>query len=122
MPLRKPRKGESQSAWMQYCMHEVSTSETDRPQDQMVAICLSAWREAHPGSAKPKSEAEVARVVAQWCEILKAPSPHKGESYDSFKNRCTKEADEHACETAWNEWVRPPILHFFRCRRGDQDK
>ena len=108
MPLRKPKEGESQSAYMQYCMHELGQSDTDRPQDQMVAICLEQWRSKHPGAAKPKNDAEVARIIANWKEILKAgaPEPHKGESYDGFMTRCKKESDEHACETSWNEWVR----------------
>jgi HK97 family phage prohead protease/HK97 family phage major capsid protein len=91
---------------MDYCFHELSTSETERPQDQMVAICMEQWR-SKKGLPAP-AESEVARIIAHWLKILKAdaPEPHKGESYDSFKNRCIKETDEHACETAWNEWVR----------------
>lgn len=45
MPLRKPKTGESQSEWMGYCMAELKDSETERDQEQMVAICLNAWRE-----------------------------------------------------------------------------
>ena len=92
MPLRKPHKGESQSDWMKYCMHEMGTSETDRPQDQQVAICMSAWRDAHPSAPGPKKAA--------------APEPTRDESYDAFMARCKKTSDEHSCETKWNEHAR----------------
>jgi HK97 family phage prohead protease len=92
MPLRKPKKGESQADWMKYCMHELAQSETDRPQDQMVAICLTQWRE------KDKSLAD-------------APKPTKGETYDGFMSRCKKQSDEHSCETRWNEHAREQEQH-----------
>jgi HK97 family phage prohead protease len=93
MPLRKPRKGESQSAWMEYCMHELATSETDRPQDQMIAICLTQWRERDKKS------------------LADAPKPTKGETYDGFMSRCKKQSDEHSCETRWNEFARGKEEH-----------
>src|SRR5215471_1957353 len=63
MPLRKPKTGESQSEFMRYCMHELATeSETERPQEQMVAICLSAWREERGGS--PPSKFDVTQMLA----------------------------------------------------------
>lgn len=48
MPI-KPHKGESQSDFMARCMHELSQSDTERPNEQKVAICMSAWRDAHGG-------------------------------------------------------------------------
>jgi len=109
MPLRKPHKDETQEHWNQYCMHELSTSETERPQDQMIAICLQAWRDKD--KAAPSKD-EIARALARWRELLaKAPEPHKGESYDGFMSRCKKETDEHACETKWNDWVRSQEAH-----------
>jgi HK97 family phage major capsid protein/HK97 family phage prohead protease len=53
MPI-KPRKGEEKPAFMQRCMDELGQSDTERPQDQKVAICLNAWREAHGGNPPPK--------------------------------------------------------------------
>ena len=54
MPLPKPRKGQSQDSWMKECMHELSTPDaTDRPQDQKIAICMSAWREAQKADDTP---------------------------------------------------------------------
>lgn len=44
MPLRKPEEGETQSEFMSYCMRELKDSDTERSQEQMVAICLRAWR------------------------------------------------------------------------------
>src|ERR1044072_2759871 len=57
MPIPKPRKGdkpESQSDFMGRCMGD-STMMNDYPkQDQRLAVCFSAYRDAHPGAAKPK--------------------------------------------------------------------
>lgn len=44
MPIR-PHEDEDQTAFMRRCMRELIDSPTKRPRDQMVAICLSAWRE-----------------------------------------------------------------------------
>src|SRR5215471_1463371 len=69
MPLRKPKASESQSEWMAYCMHELATeSETERPREQMVAICLSAWREEHGG--RPPSKSDVTEMLAKMREGL----------------------------------------------------
>jgi HK97 family phage prohead protease len=53
MPIT-PRKGEDKDTFISRCMHELAQSGTERPNDQMVAICQSAWRDAH-GGEKPKS-------------------------------------------------------------------
>ena len=112
MPIGKPREGESQTAWMARCMHELGKSETDRPQDQMVAICLNAWRSKHPGAATPPKKAAVLADIAtgrvRIADILakQAPEPKKDEDYHDFMTRCKKTTDEHACETKWNEHAR----------------
>src|SRR5215471_1144553 len=67
MPIR-PRKNEDQSTFMSRCMTELSESETKRPQEQMVAICLSAWREEHGGS--PPSKSDVSEMLARMREGL----------------------------------------------------
>jgi HK97 family phage prohead protease/HK97 family phage major capsid protein len=118
MPLRKPQKGESQTAWMKYCMHELSTSDTGRPQEQMVAICLTQWRE-HTGESAPKKSAdEVARIIALWKMIIAkqidAPEIEDDESRDDYIERCADEIEdkidedsgfdaEEVCMLYWEE-------------------
>ena len=45
MPVPTPSKDESQSDFMERCMHEVSKNK-DRTNKQNVAICLSQWRDS----------------------------------------------------------------------------
>lgn len=54
MPLRAPKKDESQKDYMAYCMHELGQADTERPQEQMVAICLRSFRQGK--QAQKKSE------------------------------------------------------------------
>lgn len=44
MPLRDPGSDESQADFLKYCMHELGQSDTERSNEQMVAICLRAFR------------------------------------------------------------------------------
>lgn len=45
MPIKPPRKGESEASFMARCMAELSGPDAaDRPQEQKVAICLSTYR------------------------------------------------------------------------------
>src|SRR5215471_964186 len=67
MPIR-PRKNEDQSTFMSRCMTELSESETKRPQEQMVAICLTAWREEHGGT--PPSKSDITTWIARMREGL----------------------------------------------------
>ena len=55
MPVPKPKEGESQDDYMKRCMHEVSKN-TERSNDQNVAICMNTWRDAHPSAPKPKDK------------------------------------------------------------------
>jgi HK97 family phage prohead protease len=105
MPLRKPRADESQSNWMAYCMHELSSeSERDRPQEQMVAICLDQWR------GRNKTEADMKRVRQVNNEDIDVPEPEEDETNEEFIDRCTDEVmdqdvgEERAnslCALAW---------------------
>jgi len=61
MPVPKPRKGESQSDFMGRCMHEVSKN-SDRPQEQNVAICLSTWRDSKKKSLKSPALYRAAQI------------------------------------------------------------
>jgi len=45
MPVPEPKKGESEDKFMERCMHEVSKN-SDRSNDQNVAICKQTWRDA----------------------------------------------------------------------------
>src|ERR1700756_4718566 len=81
MPVPKPHKGEEQSAFMERCMHEVSQN-SDRTNEQNVAICLGAWRDAHPGSAPPP------RQLKQAGDDLDVPEPDDDESQNDFMDRC----------------------------------
>jgi HK97 family phage prohead protease len=85
MPLRKPHKGESQSDFMAYCMHELGQSDTERPQDQKVAICMTAWKD----SKKSARQLE----------------PEDDESEDDFLNRCSdQDIDDDTCQLIWDNY------------------
>ena len=45
MPIPEPKKDESQDDFMERCMHEASKN-PDRSNEQNVAICMQAWRDA----------------------------------------------------------------------------
>jgi HK97 family phage prohead protease/HK97 family phage major capsid protein len=102
MPIKPPRKGESQSDFMARCMHELGQSDTNRPQEQMVAICMDTWRTAH-GGKKPSS-----KMVGKQGD---APDPEAGESHDDYMQRCMDELGldddgeaEDICQLAWDEY------------------
>jgi HK97 family phage prohead protease len=111
MPVPKPHKGEEQSAFMERCMHEVSQN-SDRTNEQNVAICLGAWRDAHPGSAPPP------RQLKQAGDDLDVPEPDDDESQNDFMDRCVDqllsdnddlEEDDaiDACQMAWDDRSAP---------------
>jgi HK97 family phage prohead protease len=96
MPI-KPHKGESQSDFMGRCMHELGQSDTERPQDQKVAICMSAWRDAHGGEPPKKS-----------CD----PNDYDDDEHEEFMADCIDEGgDEDECAMRWNEerGAKPPV-------------
>jgi len=128
MPIPKPKKGQSQTAFMAECMHEASKNES-RPNEQNVAICLGAWRDEHGGSA-PKKSAEQIKAIIERCKALlerdpslamvvrlaadDAPEPEEGEGEIDFMERCRDElADtvddeeeiEEICEMAWEDYA-----------------
>jgi len=110
MPLPKPHKGEAQDAFMSRCMHEAygSDAPSDRTQEQAVAMCFSAWRDAHGGEPPKKEDDKMQRKQAYDC-----PDPEDDESKSDYMNRCVDEvmdeqdADEDdaesACELHWEE-------------------
>src|SRR5262245_8709 len=118
MPLPKPHKGEEQDAFMARCMHEAYGSDAppDRTQEQAVAMCMSAWRDAHPASAPaPKKTALELRRQVLVPIARDAPDPDDGESHDDYIDRCVSEMTENddgldeadaqeACEMAWQDW------------------
>lgn len=64
MPLPTPGKNESQDKFMERCMgvmHSENEHKPDnekRPQKQMVAICMSQWKEGKADSASAQSESD----------------------------------------------------------------
>jgi HK97 family phage prohead protease/HK97 family phage major capsid protein len=135
MPLPKPKAGEKQDAFMSRCMSEAygTGAPSDRTQEQAVAMCFSAWREAH-GGKKPsgKSIEQVAAIIANWNQkfgkgkaaidrlvqiaraAADAPIPDDDESEDDFMDRCLDEVQgdgddisdddaESICEDAWGQ-------------------
>lgn len=72
MPLRSPHKDESQKDFMSYCMGELK--DTGREQDQMVAICLKAWRE---GPKDEKSESGIGELIDRLVDVIKVLATHK---------------------------------------------
>jgi len=124
MPMPKPRKGESQSAYMGRCMHEMSQSES-RTNEQNVAACMQGWRDAHGGKKPP--EKMMPHYLAMWRRLLQSPSyrqkieildtstPASGESEEGFMGRCVKELTagnstlserdaSDACRLTWSKF------------------
>jgi hypothetical protein len=50
MPVPTPKSGQSKNQYMDTCMHEVSKN-SDKDQDQRVAICLGTWAKANEEDA-----------------------------------------------------------------------
>src|SRR5215831_19555446 len=92
MPLPKPHKGESQSDFMGRCMHEAygAGAPEDRTQEQATAMCFSAWREVHGGSAPKAANGE-------------CPEPDDDESHAEYMDRCSEDYDEDECQLKWEE-------------------
>jgi len=92
MPIPKPRKGdkpESQSDFMGRCMGDSTMMADFKRQDQRVAVCMSAWRDAHPGAAPPPKKA---------IDCM----PSDGESHNAFMDRCAAQGYDHAaCMASW---------------------
>lgn len=72
MPLRKPNDGESQSDFMTYCMHELAQSDTQRSNEQMVAICLRAYREN-----KEDPRAKFADLIGEVADLVANGGHHE---------------------------------------------
>jgi HK97 family phage prohead protease len=116
MPIPKPKKDEEQSAFMERCMHEASKNE-DRTNDQNVAICLGAWREAHPGAAKPPAKTGTTGKNGDD-DNIEVPDPDDGETENDFMDRCVDalmDANENLndddaedrCQMAWDNRKAP---------------
>lgn len=69
MPVPKPKPDESQQEFISRCISEMHDIDPDRPQDQIIAICYTQWREA-----KGESKDTTANVKA---ETLKEFQPKK---------------------------------------------
>jgi len=95
MPLPSAGKYSSQSDFMQACMKEASKNK-ERPNEQNVAMCLDAWREAH-GGKKPPSKDFPAELVAAWTRILakaKADAEQDDDEDEKKPNGNDKDDDE----------------------------
>jgi hypothetical protein len=56
MPVQRPREGEERHSFMRRCMRELQDSSVNRPRDQMLAICMSAWDEGPQKQIKAADE------------------------------------------------------------------
>jgi HK97 family phage prohead protease len=92
MPIPTPHKGEEHDAFVSRCMHEASKS-PDRTNEQNVAICLDAWREAHKGSPPPEKQGD-----GNGC-----PMPEDDETHAEYMDRCSQDNDEDDCQDKWDE-------------------
>jgi HK97 family phage major capsid protein/HK97 family phage prohead protease len=124
MPIPKPRKGETVRDFISRCAGD-ATMNADYPKaPQRVAVCYSAYREAHPGAAKPPKAVAPAACYPQ-------PDESRGE----FMDRCTSGGDsEGACVMAWEtrkalpatverdvqiKWM-PTLLEFKGLNEGER--
>lgn len=44
MPMPKPRKGEKQNQFISRCISQLKGEDTEKPNDQIQAICFDTWR------------------------------------------------------------------------------
>ena len=130
MPLPKPKEGQSQSDFMEDCMHEAAKNE-GRSNDQNVAMCMGAWRDAHGG--KKPSDKMMPFYLSMWKRLLSSPAyrnkieildtstPAAGESEEAFMARCAKELTSgnstlgerdasDACRLTWSDYSKPPEM------------
>lgn len=95
MPIPKPRMGakpESRSEFISRCAGD-ATMNRDYPETaQRVAVCYAAYRDAHPGAAKPPKAISPADCT-----------PQASETMTEFMSRCVDGGeDEPACRMAWD--------------------
>ena len=108
MPVPKPHKDESQDDFTNRCMHALGQSDPDRPNEQRLAMCFSAWREEHGGDPPKK-----AKRAKQDIDDDDIPEPDRGEEEDDFIDRCTDELTDNfdldddaaadICQARWDE-------------------
>lgn len=85
MPLKDPSGYQSQSAWMSYCVPEMSKH---HPRDQTLRVCLDEWRNKGGG---PKGSAS-------------CPAPNEGESAKDYLSRCMDAGNSsEECMLAWRK-------------------
>jgi len=56
MPITTPKKGEEKNDFISRCIKQTSEVDVDRPQEQIIAICYSQWREYEERRNKKKSK------------------------------------------------------------------
>jgi HK97 family phage prohead protease len=109
MPVLKPHKAESQDDFVSRCMSDLKDSDPDRPNEQRLAMCFSAWRE-EPGGEPPKK----AKDNGDDVDPDDVPNPGDDESEDDFMDRCmsslqsdydlSDDAAENICQNRWDEY------------------
>jgi HK97 family phage prohead protease len=106
MPLPKPRKGQSQSDFMAACMHEAFGSDApkDRTQQQAIAMCMGAWREAHPSAPPPpkKADDDKGKAKKPYGEVEYADPGYQ----EDKKKRYPIDTEAHI-RAAWNYINKP---------------
>jgi len=45
MPVPKPEPGESEDDFISRCISTLHDTDPERPDDQIIAMCFTAWRE-----------------------------------------------------------------------------
>jgi len=75
MPIPSPRKGEEQKAFHSRCMGSEVMIQDYPTQKQRNAVCYSAWRKKHGGSAPVQNLREMTRE-----EIAALETEAEGES------------------------------------------
>jgi len=82
MPLPNPEKDETQDNFISRCIKSVKDSDPNRPQDQVVAICFSQWKES-------KKMSEIGKILHiqsfLWKDGEVQPCPCEGPKFKSFK-------------------------------------
>ena len=87
MPLPKVKPGQSQADYMASCMHEAFGDDApeSRTQEQAVAMCMSAWRDAK-GEPEPKGKMLDA-AIASWVKHFLAKQAKKDDDEDDDEKK-----------------------------------
>jgi len=97
MPVPKPKPNESQQEFISRCISEMHDIDPDRPHDQIIAICYTAWRDA-----KGESQDGTANIKAETLKEFLPKEFHRPLIYGATLQNPVN----------WNSTTSQPIIHI----------